>query len=106
MSILVDRHLDILEASPARELGFSVYPAAEVETGGAGRGEPAFYLDRLHRAHIAVFPDRVIRCEPTIDMRCLRLQRTDVKRQHKLRKLADLGHSEKGRDGKNAERQL
>ena len=52
-------------------------------------------MNRPRRAHVSGFPHRIVRRNSAINMRCLRLQRADVKRQHKFLKLATLCPSEK-----------
>lgn len=95
MSIFPDLEANIPEASPASKLRLARECPAEVETRCAGCRESALYEKRPDRAQITLLPYAVIRREPAVDLRCVRLQRTDVKRQHKFLKLATLWGSEK-----------
>src|SRR6478672_5108914 len=60
-----------------------------------GRREAPFDMYWLRRAYVSGFPHRIVRRNIAINMRCLRLQRADVKRQHKFFNLATLNPPEK-----------
>ncbi len=100
MRIFAHFHINVFQASPARRGRLAGKVSAEVEPRGSCRGKPASDLDMIRGAHIAIFPHRIIRGEPTIDLRCLRLQLTFLKRHNKLLKIADFGGPEKPSDGK------
>ena len=96
MSFFVDGYANFGQAPAARYYGLSSNPATEVKARRSGRGKTACDSDWLCGSHISGFPHRIIRLEPPIDVRRLRLQRTDVKRQHKTLKLVSLGGQVKG----------
>ena len=86
---------DVLETPAARHLYDPRHPAAEIKAIRTRGGEPTFNMNGLCRAHVSGFPNRIIRRNGAVHMRCLRLQRADVKGQHKFLKLATLWAPEK-----------
>lgn len=77
----VGRHVG--KAAPAWRGNCPAKASAEIKAGRARGGESTLYVDRVRGTHVSIFPDGIVRREITVDVRCLRLQRTDVKRQHK-----------------------
>ena len=86
---------DVLETPAARHLADPRHPSTEIKASRTSGGEPTFNMNGLCRAHVSGFPNRIVRRNGAVHMRCLRLQRADVKGQHKFLKLASLCRAEK-----------
>ncbi len=86
---------DVLETPAAWHRDDPSHPPAEIKTSRTRGGEPTFNINGLCRAHVSGFPNRIVRRNGAVHVRCLRLQRADVKGQHKFLKLATLYLMEK-----------
>ena len=85
-------HLDVdrLQAAPAGQLEAALHSASEIESSIARGRQPSSDPDRVSWTIVTLFPYWIVRLNGAVHLDGLRLQRAQVKRQHKPFKLAGL----------------